>query len=31
MHRLQRDDVRAETLHTVAGILDEAAQKIERL
>ena len=31
MNRLQRDDVRPETLHTVAGILDEAAQKIERL
>src|SRR5262249_32879021 len=31
MDRLQREDVAAETLHTVAGILDEAAQKIERL
>ncbi|MBV8192499.1 MAG: PadR family transcriptional regulator [Alphaproteobacteria bacterium] len=31
MNRLERDDVRPETVHTVAGILDEAAQKIERL
>ncbi len=31
MHRLDRDGVQAETLHQVAAILDEAAQKIERL
>ena len=31
LYRLERDDVRAETLHEVAAILDEAAQKIERL
>src|SRR5262245_17288126 len=30
-HRLGRDDVRNETLHDVADILDEAARKIERL
>jgi DNA-binding PadR family transcriptional regulator len=30
-HRLGRDDVRSETLHDVAEILDEAARKIERL
>jgi DNA-binding PadR family transcriptional regulator len=30
-NRLTRDDVTAETLHDVAAILDEAAQKIERL
>ncbi|MBS0548974.1 MAG: PadR family transcriptional regulator [Proteobacteria bacterium] len=29
--RFNRDDVEAETLHKVAAILDEAAQKIERL
>ena len=31
MYRLDRADVRAETLHDVAAILDEAARKIERL
>jgi DNA-binding PadR family transcriptional regulator len=31
MHRLERDDVPTKTLHEVAAILDEAAQKIERL
>lgn len=30
-HRLSADDVEMETLHQVAAILDEAAQKIERL
>lgn len=30
-HRLSADDVKAETLHDVAAILDDAAQKIERL
>ena len=30
-HRLTRDDVTPETLHDVAALLDEAAQKIERL
>ena len=30
-NRLMGDDVTAETLHEVAAILDEAAQKIERL
>lgn len=30
-NRLSRDDVDADTLHQVAAILDEAAQKIERL
>lgn len=30
-YRLEREDVAAETLHQVAAILDEAAQKIERL
>lgn len=30
-HRLTRDDVTPETLHEVAALLDEAAQKIERL
>jgi DNA-binding PadR family transcriptional regulator len=30
-HRLTRDDVTAETLHEVAALLDEAAQKIERM
>jgi DNA-binding PadR family transcriptional regulator len=30
-YRLDRDDVRGETLHDVAAILDEAARKIERL
>ena len=31
MYRLDRDDVRTETLHDVAEILDEATRKIERL
>jgi len=31
MHRLGRDDVDSETQHAVAAILDEAAQRIERL
>ena len=31
MHRLGRDDGNPDTLHDVAAILDEAAQKIERL
>jgi hypothetical protein len=31
MHRLGTADVTRETLHEVAAILDEAAQKIERL
>jgi DNA-binding PadR family transcriptional regulator len=31
LYRLERDDVKAETTHQVAAILDEAAQKIERL
>jgi DNA-binding PadR family transcriptional regulator len=30
-NRLDRDDVKSETLHLVASILDDAAQKIERL
>ena len=30
-HRVTRDDVDEQTLHEVAAILDEAAQKIERL
>ena len=30
-HRLTRDDVTTETLHEVAALLDEVAQKIERL
>lgn len=30
-HRLTRDDVSMNTLHEVAALLDEAAQKIERL
>jgi hypothetical protein len=29
--RLARDDVNTEMLHDVAGLIDEAAQKIERL
>ena len=29
--RLSRDDVSADTLHAVTGLIDEAAQKIERL
>ena len=29
--RLMREDVNEDTLHAVAGLLDEAAQKIERL
>jgi len=29
--RFERDELKAETLHQVAAILDEAAQKIERL
>lgn len=31
LYRLDRDDVKAETVHQVTAILDEAAQKIERL
>ena len=31
MYRLDGEDVKTETLHQVASILDEAAQKIERL
>jgi DNA-binding PadR family transcriptional regulator len=31
MYRLDREDVRPATLHQIAAILDEAAQKIERL
>jgi DNA-binding PadR family transcriptional regulator len=31
LYRLDRENVRAETLHEIAAILDEAAQKIERL
>jgi len=31
LYRLNRDDVKAETLHQVTDILDEAARKIERL
>ncbi|AWK89812.1 PadR family transcriptional regulator (plasmid) [Azospirillum thermophilum] len=31
MHRLGRETVETETLHAVAAILDEAAQRIERL
>jgi DNA-binding PadR family transcriptional regulator len=31
MYRLQREDVSTETLHQAAAILDEAAQRIERL
>jgi len=31
MYRLDREDVPAETLHQAAAILDEAAQRIERL
>ena len=30
-HRLMREDVNEDTLHDVAALLDEAAQKIERL
>jgi DNA-binding PadR family transcriptional regulator len=30
-HRVTRDDVDEQTLHEIAAILDEAAQKIERL
>lgn len=30
-HRLTRDDVDLDTLHQVAALIDEAAQKIERL
>ena len=30
-HRLMREDVNDDTLHEVAALLDEAAQKIERL
>jgi DNA-binding PadR family transcriptional regulator len=30
-HRLMREDVNEDTLHEVAALLDEAAQKIERL
>ena len=30
-YRLDRDAVEADTLHKAAAILDEAAQKIERL
>ena len=30
-HRATRDDVDEETLHEIAAILDEAAQKVERL
>jgi DNA-binding PadR family transcriptional regulator len=30
-HRLSRDDVTAETLHEAAALLDEVAQKVERL
>jgi hypothetical protein len=31
MYRLDRDSVEPATLHEAAAILDEAAQKIERL
>ena len=31
MYRLDREEVRPEALHEIAAILDEAAQKIERL
>ena len=31
MYRLDREDVPAETLHQTAAILDEAAQRIERI
>ena len=31
MYRLDREDVPADTLHQAAAILDEAAQRIERL
>ena len=31
MYRLNRDSVETETLHAAAAILDDAAQKIERL
>ena len=30
-HRVTRDEVTEQTLHDIAAILDEAAQKIERL
>ena len=30
-HRVSRDEVDEQTLHDIAAILDEAAQKIERL
>jgi DNA-binding PadR family transcriptional regulator len=30
-HRLMREDVNEDTLHDVAALLDEVAQKIERL
>ena len=31
INRLERDELPAETVHQAAAILDEAAQKIERL
>jgi hypothetical protein len=31
IYRLDGEDVKTETLHQVASILDDAAQKIERL
>jgi hypothetical protein len=31
LYRLDPDDMKTEALHQVASILDEAAQKIERL
>ena len=30
-HRVTREDIDEDTLHDIAAILDEAAQKIERL
>ena len=31
MHRLGQDNIAPETIHAVTSIIDEAAQKIERL
>ncbi len=31
INKLQRDNVKGETIHEVAGLIDEAARKIERL
>ena len=31
IYRLDREDMKADTLHEIAAILDEAARKVERL